>query len=91
MSSRLVEPSDYAAFARRIIRSLSGRVVAADPESLTLFVQLRAELAAAEDRALIGLRAEGYTLAELARPLGVTKQAMFQRMNVAVARVLEAS
>ena len=84
----MVEPADYAAFAARIIRSLSGRVRDSDPESLRVFTDLRHELNAAEDQALIGLRAEGYTLAELARPLGVTKQAMFQRMRVAVDRVV---
>ena len=79
--SRLVEPSDYAAFLRRSLRAMARRVAAADPEALAMLCSLRADLEVAENVAMVGLHAEGYSYTEMARPLGITRQAARQRVE----------
>jgi DNA-directed RNA polymerase specialized sigma24 family protein len=81
MTGKLVEPTDYASFCRRIIRSLGQRVGDADPESLRYFQELRDLLTKAEDRAMVALTEAGYSCAEMARVLGVTRQAVHQRVQ----------
>lgn len=71
---RTIEPDAYAGFARRIIRSLGRRCSESDPWQLTHIVSLRADLDAAVATAVSGLRAEGYSWADIARPLGITRQ-----------------
>ena len=78
-SRPVVENDDYAAFARRVIRAHGRRVAAGDPDALAALVALGAEIDTATDLGVRGLRAAGYSWAEIARRLGVTRQAAQQR------------
>lgn len=71
--------SDFVAFSRRILRALSRRMAVSDPEDLTELLALRDDLDAAIDAAVIGLRAGGFSWAEIARGTGTTRQAAFAR------------
>ncbi|MEO3785050.1 hypothetical protein ABGB12_17095 [Actinocorallia sp. B10E7] len=75
----VVENDQYAAFLRRIIRAYGRRIASGDIEALTDLAALSAELDHATAQAVIGLRAYGYSWAEIARTLGVTRQAAHQR------------
>jgi hypothetical protein len=74
-----VENIDYAAFARRIIRAHGRRIAAGDVESLIDLLALTAELDAATQHAVTGLRNFGYSWTEIAHRLGTTRQAAQQR------------
>ena len=76
---RLVENDDYGAFARRILRAYARRVASGDVEALTLMTDLADEIDAAISQAVTGLRAFGYSWAEIGSRLGVTRQAAQQR------------
>ena len=75
----VVENDDYAAFARRVIRSHGRRVAGGDVDGLAALLGLAVEIDAATDDAVTGLRAAGYSWAEIADRLGVTRQAAQQR------------
>ncbi len=75
----VVENDEYAAFTRRIIRAYARRISAGDVEALTDMVGLSVELDRAIGQAVIGLRAYGYSWAEIALRLGITRQAAQQR------------
>jgi DNA-directed RNA polymerase specialized sigma24 family protein len=76
-----VENPDYAAFARRIIRAHGRRVAVGDVEGLTDLLALHAELNAATQDAVTGLREFGYSWGEIAARLGTTRQAAQQRWS----------
>jgi hypothetical protein len=82
-AQRLVENDDYAAFARRILRAYARRVADGDVEALTLMLGLSAEIDAAIGQAVTGLRAFGYSWAEIGARLGITRQAAQQRWGQA--------
>jgi hypothetical protein len=73
------EAPDLAASARRLIAALGRRVADGDPDGLRLLADLRADLGAAEQVAVVGLRAQGHSDADLGRELGISKQAVRQR------------
>lgn len=76
------ETSEYGAFARRIIAGYRRRVgTAADLGSLKGLVDLRAELDTAITAAGRELHAAGYSYADLADALNVTKSAAVQRFG----------
>jgi hypothetical protein len=75
----LVENDEYAAFTRRIIRAYARRVAAGDVEALTDMVTLSSVLDDAIDQAVTGLRGHGYSWADIAARLGITRQAAQQR------------
>jgi hypothetical protein len=75
----VVENDEYAAFCRRIIRAYARRVATGDVEALTDMVALAAQLDAAISAAVTGLRAHGYSWADIAARLGITRQAAHQR------------
>jgi len=75
----VVENDDFAAFARRVIRSHGRRVAGGDVDGLAALLGLAVEIDAATDDAVTGLRAAGYSWAEIADRLGVTRQAAQQR------------
>lgn len=78
--SRPVETPDYAAFLKRIIRAYSKRIADGDIEALADLSGVVAELDHAIGQAVLQLRAEyGYSWADIARPLGITRQAAQQR------------
>jgi hypothetical protein len=73
------ENSEYAAFARRILRAYSRRIAAGDVESLTHLTSLVDDINYAIQQAVDGLRSAGYSWAEIAARLGITRQAAQQR------------
>ena len=75
----VVENDEYAAFARRIVRAYARRVATGDIEALADMTTLAADIEAAIRVAVIGLRNFGYSWADIAARLGVTRQAAQQR------------
>jgi ribosomal protein S20 len=76
---RRVENDEYASFIRRVIRAHARRVAAGDVDALTDMTGLATELDEAIAQAVLGLRKAGYSWAEIAARLGVTRQAAQQR------------
>jgi len=76
---RVVENDQYAAFARRIVRAYATRVAAGDVEALPGLLALSDEINAHVHEAVTGLREFGYSWAEIANRLGITRQAAHQR------------
>ena len=77
--SRVVENDEYAAFLRRVIAAYSRRVAAGDIEAIGTMVRLADDLDAAIWQAIAGLRACGYSWADIALRLGITRQGAQQR------------
>lgn len=75
----VVENDEYAAFVRRILRAYARRVATGDVEALTDMVGLAAQLDDAIGQAVTGLRAHGYSWAEIGARLGISRQAAQQR------------
>jgi hypothetical protein len=76
----LVENDAYAAFLRRAIRAAGRRVGDGDVEGLPDLLSLTHELDRALQAAVTGLRDQyGYSWAEIASRLGITRQAAQQR------------
>ena len=76
---RVRENDEYAAFARRVLRAYARRVADGDVEALTLMTDLAAEIDTVISQAVTGLRAFGYSWAEIGSRLGITRQAAQQR------------
>jgi hypothetical protein len=77
---RVIENDEYAAFARRVIRAYSRRVTAGDIDAITEMARLADELDIAIHHAVTGLRVHhGYSWADIAARLGITRQAAQQR------------
>ena len=74
---------EYAAFVRRILRAYSRRVGDGDVEALALMLGLAEEIDTAVAEAVKGLRACGYSWAEIGSQLGITRQAAQQRWGTA--------
>lgn len=70
---------DYAGMVRRIVRAYGRRIANADPDDLVLILSVRDELDAAIDAAVAGMRSNGFSWSEIARPLGMTRQGAQQR------------
>lgn len=75
----VTENSEYAAFARRILRAYSRRIATGDVESLSYLISLSDDIDDAIQRAVDGLRDAGYSWAEISTRLGITRQAAQQR------------
>jgi hypothetical protein len=78
---RVVENDDYAAFVRRVIRAYARRIATGDIEALATMAILSTDVDAAINEAVTGLRECGYSWAEIARPLGISRQAAQQRFG----------
>ena len=76
---RVVENDEYAAFLRRAIRAYSRRVASGDIEAITTMAALADELEDATRQAIAGLRGSGYSWADIAMRLGITRQGAQQR------------
>ncbi|MEU4327738.1 hypothetical protein [Nonomuraea dietziae] len=76
---KVVENDDYAAFVRRVIAAYGRRIAQGDIEAIADAVALADELNTAITQAVQGLRACGYSWTDIARPLGITRQAAQQR------------
>ena len=76
---RVVENDQYAAFLRRVIRAYSRRIAAGDIEAITTMATLADHLEDATRQAITGLRQFGYSWADIALRLGITRQGAQQR------------
>lgn len=87
MTGKTVESSDYGAFVRRVLRAYSRRVGDGDLGGLSDLVALRGEVDDAISAAVVTLHSEPwkYSWTEIARELGLTRQAVRQRYGSAVA------
>jgi hypothetical protein len=74
-----VENTDYAAFAARVIRGHARRIADGDIDGLTDLLHLARELDTATQHAANGLRAAGYSWADIGTRLGTSRQAAQQR------------
>jgi hypothetical protein len=81
MQQTKVENSDFSKFVARVVRAAGRRVADGDIDGLSELVALRADLDAAIENAVIGLRAEPHAQSwgAIAARLGVTRQAAMQR------------
>ena len=76
---RVVENDQYAAFIRRAIRAYSRRVAAGDIEAIADMTAMADEIGSAIQDAITGLRSTGYSWADIALRLNITRQAAQQR------------
>jgi len=75
----VVENREFDAFARRILRAYARRVADGDIEALPALRDLASTVDIALQDAVTGLRQFGYSWAEIAARLGVTRQAAQMR------------
>jgi len=76
---RVIENSEFDAFARRIVRAYARRVASGDIEALVALRQLASTVGTATADAVQGLRSFGYSWADIAARLGVSRQAAQMR------------
>jgi hypothetical protein len=76
-----VENDAYDAFARRIVRAYARRVGDGDVEALEALITLTNDLDTAIHNPIGGVRAFGYSWAEIASRLGISRQGAWQRWN----------
>jgi hypothetical protein len=75
----MMEPEEVKRFERHV-RAIAA--AADDPEGLAQALQLQEQLAAAIEVRVVHLReVDGFSWADLARPLGITRQALAQRFT----------
>jgi hypothetical protein len=75
----VVENDDYARFARRVLAAHGRRIGTGDIEGLATLSRLAADVDTAMTDAVNGLRAAGFSWAEIAHRLGTSRQAAHQR------------
>jgi hypothetical protein len=76
----VVENDTYAAFTRRILAAYGRRIGrAGDVDALAELVELGDDIETAIQDAVTGLRGHGYSWAEIAVRLGISRQAAQQR------------
>jgi hypothetical protein len=76
---RVVENDEYAAFLRRVIRAYGRRIASGDIDAIADMAATAELFDTAIRDAITGLRAIGYSWADIALRLGVTRQAVQQR------------
>ncbi len=74
-----MENDDYAAFTRRILAAHGRRIARGDIDGLTTLAALADDIDDALHEAITGLRQHGYSWADIAAQLGITRQAAHQR------------
>jgi len=75
----VVENTAYAGFLRRVVMAYGRRVAAGDVEALRDLLALAVLVDRAADVAVAGLRGFGYSWADIATRIGITRQAAHQR------------
>jgi hypothetical protein len=75
----MVENREFDAFARRVLRAYARRVADGDIEALPALRALESTVDTALQEAVTGLRQFGYSWAEIAARLGITRQAAQMR------------
>jgi len=78
---RITENDEYIAFLKRILRAYGRRVAAGDIDGLAGLVAMADELDAAVRHGVNGLRNAGYSWAEIAARLEITRQGAQQRWS----------
>ena len=81
------ETPEYAQMVRRIIRGHGRRCADADPEDLAELIAMSLTLDEAVTTAVAGLRRNGFSWAQIAAPLGITRQAAQMRFGAPVAEL----
>lgn len=81
-AKRVRETPEYAGCVRRMVRAHGRRVGGADPEDLGELVGLYEVVGEAVADAVAGLREGGCSWAQIARGLGITRQAAQQRFGL---------
>jgi DNA-directed RNA polymerase specialized sigma24 family protein len=76
---RVTENDEYAAFARRVLRAWARRVAVGDIDAITDMAAVARQFDDVMREAVAGLRGKGYSWAEIAARLGVSRQAAQQR------------
>lgn len=80
MARQTYETPEYAAMLSRLIRSYARRIADGDPTDLADAVRLQQQLDQAIGEAVAAMRDQsGFSWADLARELGVTRSAVQQR------------
>lgn len=79
----VVENDTYAAFTGRVIAAQGRRIARGDVDGLVDLIALHDDLVRALHIAVTGLRACGYSWADIAARLGITRQAAQQRWGQA--------
>lgn len=79
----VVENDDYAAFTGRVIAAQGRRIATGDVDGLADLIALEDDLARALHTAVTGLRACGYSWADIADRIGITRQAAHHRWGQA--------
>lgn len=74
--------SEFASFARRVLRAMARRYASADVDDLAELLAIRGDVDGAIAAAVAGLRGQGFSWAEIARAAGTTRQAAQQRWAV---------
>lgn len=71
--------AEYLGMLRRMLKAGARRLASADPEDLVAMVALRGSLDEAIATSVQGMRDNGFSWAEIAEPLGITRQAAYQK------------
>jgi len=77
----VVETDEFGCFVRRIITAYARRVADCDIEALTDLVRLADEVDTAIGQAVTGLHNCGYSWADIATRLGITRQSAHERFG----------
>ena len=88
---RTVENDEYAQFVQRVMRAYARRVASGDVDAVADMTRLATELDEAIGPTVIGLRDAGYSWAEIAARVGVTRQAAQQRWGTREQRTVTPS
>lgn len=76
---RVVENNEFGAFVRRVVRAHARRIAEGDVEALPDLLALSRAIDASIGEAVTGLRQWGYSWADIALRLGISRQAAQQR------------
>jgi hypothetical protein len=77
----VVENDEYAAFTRRILAAHGRRIAGGDIEGLASLATLAEDVDTAMRTAVEGLRAAGFSWADVGSRLGMSRQAAHQRFG----------
>jgi hypothetical protein len=76
---RVVENDEYAAFLRRVLRAYARRIGKGDIDEFAEMAAIAAEMDQILRQAVAGLRAAGFSWADIAARTGTTRQAAWKR------------
>jgi hypothetical protein len=76
---RIVENEEYAEFARRVLRAYARRIGKGDIDEFAQMAAIAAEMDDILRQAVAGLRAAGFSWADIAARTGTTRQAAWKR------------